>query len=1282
MAQFLLTTAARTATTWLASAVQRQISNLFAENDEGPRTADLAIQTSTEGAPIPLVYGRMRVAGQLIWAARFNETSTTRSSGGGKGGGPKNTEYHYSISFAVGLCEGEIGGIGRIWADGALLDLSIATYRVHTGAEDQAPDPLIEAIEGAGAAPAFRGLAYIVFEDLPLDGFGNRIPNLSIEVLGGPSRDPSSLESRVRGVCLIPASGEFAYADRAVIRTLSEGVEQPENHHTTRANCNLEAALDDLQAQLPNCRSVALITAWFGDDLRAEHCTLTPKVENPDRVTHPLTWSAGGLTRAEAGVVSLIDDNPVYGGAPSDETVIQAIRALKSRGFEVTLYPFILMDVPAGNALPDPYGGAEQAVFPWRGRITCHPAPGQPGSPDKTADAGLQVEAFFGTAQAADFNVSGETVTYTGPDEWRFNRFILHHAALAKAAGGVESFIIGSEMRGLTTVRNGAASYPAPSKLAALAFEARSLLGASCKISYAADWSEYFGHQPADGSGDRLFHLDPLWADPMIDFIGIDWYAPLSDWRDGEAHLDRLAGAPSIHNRSYLSANVEGGEGYDWHYASEADREMQVRTPITDSAHGEPWVWRYKDLRNWWAHAHHDRIGGVRQTTPTAWTPKSKPVRLVELGCPAIDKGANQPNVFLDPKSSESFAPYFSTGARDDLIQRRYSEALLGYWDEATGANPVSDVYGAPMLDLDHSHVWTWDARPFPEFPVREDVWSDGANWRCGHWLTGRAGQSLVADIVADVAARAGLWDLDVSAVDGVLAGFQIQAGARARDIIDRLGAVFGFSLVDRAGGPVCVSLSAVSAPQPLFQSALAMEESGADLALAREPEDSLPAEARIRFHADEGDYRLASASARGLDHLTEGYIEIRLPGLADRDIASRWAQGLLARARAEGESARLSLPPSRSYLETGDFVTLDAGPAGRTWRLAVADGVDRRTCDLAAAASTTPAAIAGPEPEAGSAPSLASRPLLRLLDLPADPISQTERGGFWAAAWSDPWPGELALYAGPDPDSLTRRAAITAPAWTGALIEALGPGPEGRFDHASRLVVQLNAGALSSAAVSAVLNGANRIAVKTDEGWEVIGFTTAVLDSGAAWRLTGLLRGLGGTPAPGAAAGADVVVLDGAGAVLPVQEQEIGAPLRIEAVPAGKPLGDASVRMVEIRFDAVERRPLSPVHLRAAWSGADLSLSWVRRGRLNADAWGFGDIPLDEAREAYTLLLKDNGVEVLRTQVETPSYTVSEADRLALFPGGLGAAHFEVAQISERWGEGRWSNASLAPAS
>ena len=82
-------------------------------------------------------------------------------------------------------------------------------------------------------------------------------------------------------------------------------------------------------------------------------------------------------------------------------------------------------------------------------------------------------------------------------------------------------------MRGLTQIRGAANSFPAVDALRDLAADVRSILGPECKISYAADWSEYHGYQPA-GTADKFFHLDALWADSNIDFIGVDNYMPVS----------------------------------------------------------------------------------------------------------------------------------------------------------------------------------------------------------------------------------------------------------------------------------------------------------------------------------------------------------------------------------------------------------------------------------------------------------------------------------------------------------------------------------------------------------------------------------------------------------------------------------------------------------------------------------------------------------------------------------------------------------------------------------
>ncbi len=131
------------------------------------------------------------------------------------------------------------------------------------------------------------------------------------------------------------------------------------------------------------------------------------------------------------------------------------------------------------------------------------------------------------------------------------------------------------------------------------------------------------------------------------------------------------------------------------------------------------------------------------RSAPTAWQPQSKPIWLTEIGIPAVDKGPNGPNVFPDPKSSESAYPPFSRGVRDDLVQARGLEAILSRFDPALAGfppayNPISPVYGGRMVDPANVFVWAWDARPFPAFPDFDTVWADGGNWETGHWITGR----------------------------------------------------------------------------------------------------------------------------------------------------------------------------------------------------------------------------------------------------------------------------------------------------------------------------------------------------------------------------------------------------------------------------------------------------------------------------------------------------------------------------------------------------------------
>jgi hypothetical protein len=174
-------------------------SALWPEQFEGPKLEGLQVTGSAYGGPIPKVYGAIRMGGNIIWASEIRETARTERQG--KGGGPEITSYTYALDFAVGLCAGPVLGVRRIWADQKLIydtgaggDITAiynsfsrvgSAMRVYTGTTTQLPDPTIEAALGVGATPAFRDLCYITFENFQLAEFGNRVPNITVEVIGG-----------------------------------------------------------------------------------------------------------------------------------------------------------------------------------------------------------------------------------------------------------------------------------------------------------------------------------------------------------------------------------------------------------------------------------------------------------------------------------------------------------------------------------------------------------------------------------------------------------------------------------------------------------------------------------------------------------------------------------------------------------------------------------------------------------------------------------------------------------------------------------------------------------------------------------------------------------------------------------------------------------------------------------------------------------------------------------------------------------------------------------------
>lgn len=1228
---------------------------------------------ASEGSAVGLLWGRMRVSGQIIWATRFREQS--RTSGGGKGAPtkPKVTEFSYTVSLAVALCEGQITRVGRVWADGVEIAPDEVTMRTYTGASDQLPDPKIEAVEGAGKVPAYRGTAYVVFEDLDIGRFGNRVPQFSFEVMRpaqGPGVDGvTSLRDGVRGIALIPGTGEYALATTPVHYNFGPGRNVSANVNAPAGGTDFSVSLRALREELPACGSVSLVVSWFADDLRCGQCSGRPKVEDNAQDGVGMAWRAGGIGRQGASEIARLEGRPIYGGTPADGAVIEAIAALRMGGHEVMFCPFLLMDQLAGNELPDPWTGTVgQPALPWRGRITLSAAPGRAGSPDGTTTAEAEVSAFFGAAAPEDFSVAGGAISYAGPAGWGYRRMILHYAHLCALAGGVDAFLLGSELRGLTQVRGAGGTFPAVAALKQLALEVRAILGPSVKISYGADWSEYNAYQ--DGSGDLLYPLDALWADPNIDFVGVDNYLPLSDWRSGDEHADAEWG--SVYDLEYLKANVAGGEYFDWYYANPAHRLAQIRTPITDGAHDEPWVWRLKDFRSWWSNNHHERIGGVRQAFPTAWVPMSKPIRFTEFGCAAINLGANEPNRFLDPRSSESAVPFGSDGRRDDLMQMQALRAVIEYWSDPAN-NPPSEAYPGRMIDMEHAHVWAWDARPFPHFPGNIALWSDGANYARGHWLNGRATAEPLAGVVAEICARAGLSDIDVAGLHGAVRGFGVAETGTGRAALQPLMLGFGFDAAEREGGLAFRMRSGRVVAHASPEEVAVTDDTEGWIETAKAAEAEIAGRVRLNFVEAEGDYEARTVEAIFPDEKSQGVTQSELNLALTRAEAQRMVERWLSEARISRDGVRLSLPPSRGDLGAGDVIEI----GDKKYRL---DRVIRGEV-LHLEGPRVESAAYVPSDEIEEQP--ASRPFTPavpvhalFLDLPLLTGGEVPHAPHLAVT-ADPWPGGVAVYASDSDDGYRLDRLLSERSVMGVTLTPMARARCGVWDLGPPLRVRMTGGALSTAGIQQVMNGANLMAIGDGSAanWELFQFAEATLVAPDTYDLAMRLRGQAGSETGMPVlwpAGSQVVLIDAAVRQIGLLPDARDLARHYRIGPSSRPLDDPSYLLRIEAFSGIGLRPYAPAHVRARRLGGDLDVGWIRRTRIGGDSWSGNDVPLGETGEAY-LLRVVQGTTILReVTTSTQGWTYLQGQQAS--DGVMLPFEIHVAQLSDVFGPGAYS--------
>ncbi len=792
------------------------------------------------GHPIALVFGTARVNGKIIWANQIKEVQITSVSQRGVSDTQEAaaihnlTECQYYLSFAVSICEGEIAEIARVWANDQLLNLEQYKFRLYLGSEEQIADPLIAAAEPQGQVPAFRGLSYAVFEELPLADFNNSIPNFSFEVTR-KANIPNDVESKsvedlVEAIDIIPGSGEFVYDCLVQYKTITNSLggiisKKPINSNNYHNIADSLYSLDQMKIICPNIKWVAPVVCWFGNSLDIKNCTIKPAVEfNDPHTQYSEQWQVGKYLRDTARLVSRdADDFPKYGGTVNDASIIRYLQELKRRNFKIMFYPMFFLDV---------------WQKPWRGHLT--------GSVSSVVD-------FFNKDEG-------------------YNDFILHYAKLVK--DHIDSFVIGSELIGLTCIRDQHNNFPAVIELIKLAELVKNIVGDNVLVTYAADWSEY--HHTKDG----WYNLDKLFASEYIDFVGIDAYFPVTRTVSSGVSSEEII------------KGWQSGEGYDY-FIDENNSQRQLSADYA-----------WKNLRHWWENYHSNPDGVI-----TEWQPKMKKIWFTEFGFPSIDKATNQPNIFFDPLCIDGGVPRYSTGEVDFSIQRKAIRSFIEYWQ--------TQEY------IEQMFLWTWDARPYPAWP-HSNIWRDGNLWAKGHWVNNKFGACSLAAIILELSYKCGipLNNIDISTVDEAVEGLVLNKALSCIDIINSLRIIYFFDIIAyqqqikfiKRG---CSSISNISSK------ILVKLSSNSYLEQMEISKTSIIGKIELNFIDRYDDYNNGFCQINSENFSHRAIPVLKLPIILSYLEVERLGQLILKNAATETKILRFIMPANFIKYQPGDFIVL-----------------------------------------------------------------------------------------------------------------------------------------------------------------------------------------------------------------------------------------------------------------------------------------------------------------------------------------------------------------------
>jgi len=1123
-----------------------------------PRLNDLTVQKSSYNEIIPVLYGTNRIAGNIIWATDIKEihnnyTTTYRTGKGGKKIHQNNIEYYYYANIAIGICKGKVSELKRVWADTDLIDLSKYTYRFYNGSEDQAPDILIQSVQGIGRTPAYKGLCYIVFENLPLNEFGNRIPNFTFEITRNFIGD-NEVENLITGVNLIPGCGEFVYDTQTISK--EHGVIWYGKWHSinqvSRINQNNNSGIADaivatqqLKNSLPHCEWVAPVVVWFGNSTNISDCIIEPRVEfkvdpaYPTQITTPEEWGVAGLSRSDANIVSNDADGRVrYGGTVSDSSVIRYVQYLKKEGFNVMFYPMMFIDIENK---------------PWRGYLS--------GDFNK-------VKTFFEKPNG-------------------YNRFILHYANLVKDY--VDAFIIGSEMRNLTKITDGNGNFPAVDCLMDLANRVRGIVGANVKIGYAADWSEY---HHTDGG---WYNMDKLWASKNIDFVGIDAYFPLTDKKE------------SLISKDDIINGWTSGEGYDWLYI-DSDRTKKVEIK-------SEWAW--KNIEWWWKNEHVNPDGNK-----TDWIPKGKKIWFTEYGFASVDGTTNEPNKFYDAKSIDGGFPRFSEGKIDYFAQRKAIQATEEKW------------LNSPMVE--QKFLWCWDTRPYPFFPNKLSVWSDGSVWHYGHWINGKLWTLIFSNMIKMLFEDAAIdfdsiGDIDIyDSIDGIVLNNKVSVN----EVLNILQKIFFFDYYEK-DGKLYITSKKTNSSLRIDEGELIELEKGIYFKSDIIGENELPCKLDVSYINKDLNYQVCNTYSERNSVKSYKKESESLPVVINDFKAKQIAEKLLYSTWLERIVYNFKLPPQYMYLNPSDVIILNINNTDLVLRIVnILFDLDNTIEIKAVKCDNSLYNFKKEEEKFDDIKTImpTGKTNIEVFELPA--IKNTEYPEvFFATSGNEKGWNGCGIYSaktGSNNFNIINESRINS--IVGTCLNRLGDARPYYFDNVNELFVFFNGNidtnVLETIDLFDLLDGGNLALI----GNEIIQFEKVELQENGSFRISKLLRGQYGTEEfiSNHLENEKFIFIDKGLITSQFTSNDIGMSYDFKAITFNDSFENSTDRTLKIVGKNL--LPMKPVHVKCNRIDDGYRITWESRERGN-HTWKDGEEFLP-SKEYLIEILDENGAVVRRERI------------------------------------------------